>query len=238
MAIGVAEAVAEIVNTSNVSTFDFGSFTPTADHILVCLALVRGSVGAGTIVNVSGTALQWTRKGSATFNAGADTAYCYWAKVPASPAASVYRVDCAGDAGTGCIAYLFSFSGADLVTIDPIKQFKTGSGTSTDPRVTLDAAMGTLNGYCAAWMGALSSTNPANVSAPPTSWTEVGDNGLATPTSNATGAFRAGGETGTGVTFTAASTTWGMIACEVYVAGAGPAFRTPGIVGHTRYRMR
>jgi hypothetical protein len=222
MAITGAEAVAEIVSTSNVATYNFGSFTPTADDVLVILAICRGTVDAGEITNVSGTSLTWTKKGSGTFNGGADTMYCFWAIVPASPAASVYQVNVTGDNATGCIAYMFRFAGADITTPDPIKQLKTGSGTSTNATVTLDSAMATGNGYCAAWMGGLSSSNPANVSAPPASWTEIGDNGFGTPTSNASGAYRATGETGTTITFTNASTTWGMIACEVYESGAGP----------------
>ncbi len=234
MPIGVSEPVAEIVDSSNVATYDFGSFTPTAGELLVCLAIVRATAGLGTMINVSGTALQWTRRQHLF---ASDGAYLFWAKVPTGPAASVYRIDCAGDAGTGCGAYMFSFSGADMTTVDPIKQFKGAGAISTNPTVTLDAAMGTNNGYCAMWMGALSSTNPANVSASPGggAWTEVGDNGFATPTSNFSGAYRAGGETGSAVTFTAASTTWGMIAAEIYVAGAGPAFRTPGGNGQYRY---
>lgn len=221
-AIGVSEAVAEVNSTSNTATYAFGSFTPATSNVLVVIALARGTVAAGSVTNTSGTSLTWTRKTSATFNGGADTVYVFWAVTPGSTGASVYTVDFTGDNATGCIAYMFSFSGADITTADPIKQATTNSATSTNATGTFGAAMGTSNGYAAAWMGALSSTEPANVSAPPTSWTEVGDNGFGTPTSNASGAFRAGGETGTAVTFTNSSTTWGFAAVEVYVAGAGP----------------
>lgn len=223
-AIGITEGAAEIVSTSNAATYDFGSFTPEVNNVIVIIALGRGTVDDGAITNVSGTSLTWTRKTSATFNAGADTVYIFWAKTGASTAASVYRVDFTGDNASGCVAYMFQFSGADLVTEDPIKQANTNSGTSTNATSgTLSSNLSTNNGYAAAWMGALSSSNPANVSTEPTSWTEIGDNGFGTPTSNASGAFRAGGETGNTITFTNSSTTWGFAAVEVYVSGAGPS---------------
>jgi hypothetical protein len=233
-AIGVTEGAAEIVSTSQSSTYAFGSFTPATNNVIVVIALVRGSVGVGSITNTSGTSLTWTLKTSATFNAGADTVYVLWAITPSSTAASVYTVSSGADAGTGCVAYMFQFSGADLLTPDPLKQAVTNSGTSTNPTATV-TALGTLNGYASAWAGGLSSSNPANVSTPPTSWTEIGDNGFASPTTNGTGAFRAGGETGTSVTFTAASTTWGLAAVEVYVSGAGPA--PPSDMGRRVIRM-
>jgi hypothetical protein len=127
-------------------------------------------------------------------------------------------VDVTSDAGTACVAYMFSVTGHNAGLAVPIRQSITNTATSTNPTVTFAQALNTNNGYVAGWMGALSSTNPANVSTPPTGWTEIGDNGLATPTSNASGAFRAGGETGTTIAFTAASTVWGMIAAEIYEA--------------------
>src|SRR5688572_7942743 len=231
MAIACAEAVAEIVATTNATTYDFGSFTPAAHAVLVVIAMVRTTVATGSMVNVSGTALTWNKKASATFNAGADTVYVFWARTNGNPSASVYRVDVTGDTGAGCIAYMFSFTAADYLTGDPIRQVVTAAATSTNPTGSFPLAMRTANGYCAAWLGALSSSNPANVSTPPTSWTEVGDNGFATPTSNGSGAFRATGETGTAVTFTASSTTWGFAAVEVWEHGAGP--RPPYVVGQS-----
>lgn len=221
-AIGVTEGAAEIVSTSNTATYDFASFTPATNNVIVVIAFGRGTFDDGAITNVSGTALTWTRKTSTTWNGAVDTVYIFWAKTGATTVASVYRVDFTGDNATGCIAYMFQFSGADLTTADPLKKAVVNLGTSTNATSGTIAALDTNNGYAAAWMGGLSSSNPANVSAPPTSWTEIGDNGFGTPTSNASGAFRAGGETGTAITFTNNSTTWGFGAVEVYVSGAGP----------------
>lgn len=229
-AIGISEQTTEIVSTTNAATYAFGSFTPTASSVLVVMAFGTGTVDDGAITNTSGTSLTWTRKSSIVYNGGVDTAYVFWAKTPASTAASVYTVDFTGDNATSCIAYILTFTGSDIVTADPIKQVKTNSATSTNATVTFNSALGTNNGYAIGWGGQLSSTNPANVSTQPTSWTEAGDNGIGTPTNNATCAFRAGSETGTTFTFTNASTNWGLVGVEVYVSGAGPIYNPRRVV--------
>jgi len=229
-AIGVTEQVVEIVSTANSATYAFGSFTPTTSSVIVVMAFATGTVAGGSVTNTSGTSLTWNKKTSVAYNGGADTAYVFWAKTPASTAASVYTVDFTGDNATSCIAYILTFTGSDIVTVDPIKQVKTNSATSTNSTVTFDTALGTNNGYTIGWGGQLSSSNPANVSTQPTSWTEAGDNGIGTPTSNATCAFRAGSETGSTFTFTNASTNWGLIGVEVYVAGAGPVYNPRRVV--------
>lgn len=216
-AIGVSEGVAEISVTTNAATYAFGSFTPTASSTLVVIAFGTGTVDDGAMTNTSGTALTWTRKTSRVYNT-VDTLYVFWANTPSSTAASVYTVDFTGDNATGCFAYMFVFTGSDILTADPIKQVITNNATSTNATVTFTTALDTLNGYAAGWGGQLG----ANSSTPPTSWTEIGDTTISNPTANGSAAFRAGGETGTTYTFTNASTAWGMAAVEVYVAGAGP----------------
>lgn len=216
-AIGVSEGVAEISTTTNAATYAFGSFTPTASSTLVVIAFGTGTVDDGAMANTSGTALTWTRKTSRVYNT-VDTLYVFWANTPASTGASVYTVDFTGDNATGCFAYMFVFTGSDITTADPIKQVISNNATSTNATVTFASALDTLNGYAAGWSGQLG----ANSSTPPTSWTEIGDTTISSPTANGTAAFRAGGETGTTYTFTNASTAWGAVAVEVYVAGAGP----------------
>lgn len=218
MAIGCSKPVTEIVSTTDGTTFDFGSFTPAANCTLVILALCRDTLATGSITNVSGTSLAWTKKTSAAFNSGTDTMYCFWANTGSSTAASVYRVDLTGDSSTGCIAYMFQFTGTDLSLVDPIRQVGTNNGSGTSANFFYPSNPYFYNGVCSAWMGALSSSNPANVSTQPTGWTEAGDNGFATPTSNASGAYAAGAQTTNFVSFTSASTTFGIIGCEVWAA--------------------
>ena len=212
-------------STTNAADYDFASFTPTANATLVVIAAVRTTVAAGAMSTVSGTSLTWTRKTSGTFNAGADTIYIYWANTPSSTAASVYRVSVTGDNGAGIGAVLYVCTGSDLTTADPLKTAIINSATSTNPTTGTITAMSTTNSYMALWMGGLSSSNPANVSTPPSSgggWSESSDAGFGTPTTNHSAAFRNGGETGTSISFTANSTTWGLGFVEVYNSGAGP----------------
>ncbi len=216
MATVTTEAVAEIVSSSNTASYDFGAFVPTGHALLVIIALCRGTTAAGSIVNVSGTSLTWTKKTSGTFNSGADTVYLYWARTPASPSSSVYRVSTTGDNATGCIAYMFQITGSDANIADPIKQAVANSGNSTNATTGAITALDTNDAYVMGWMGDLSSSNPANVSAPPNgSWTEIGDNGFSLPTSNGSGAFRDGGETGTSLAFVNNSAIWGLIFAEI-----------------------
>jgi hypothetical protein len=222
--IVVAEGAAEIASTTNAQTYNFPSVTLSGNAVVVILAFVKVTTATGAINNVSGDALTWTKATNFAWPTGDNShqAYIFWAKTPASPAASVYQIDVTtGTNATGCGAVMFQFTGADLVTANPIKQIAandSGTGGGTNANGTFGAALGTNNGYAAGWMGALGS----NSSAPPGSWTEIADAGFTGPTSNVSGAFRAGGETGTSVTFTNASTLWAFTAVEVYVEGAGP----------------
>jgi hypothetical protein len=222
-AIGVTVG-GNVLSTSNAATYALSSFTPQTNSTVVVFAFATGTTATGSVTNTSGTSLTWHKKTSVAFDGGADTAYVFWANTGASTAASVYTLDFTGDNATACIGWALSFTGSDIVTPDPIKQFKTNSATSTNATVTFDTALGTNNGYAIGWGGQLSSTDPANVSTPPTSWTEAGDRGIGTPTNNATVAYRAGSETGTTYTFTNSSTSWGLVAIEVYVSGAGPSY--------------
>ena len=223
MAIGVTEGVAEIVSSSNTTTYDFGSFTPATDSVLVVFAYLTGTNAGCSIVNVSGTSLTWNQSANASASFGTSKGNAFYAVTPSSTAASVYRVDCTGDAATGCIAYMFQVTGADLA--NPLYNDtwnSNGAGGTNANTGTLLVASDTNNAYLSGWMGSLSSSNPANVSTPPTSWTEIGDNGYSTPTLNASAAFRAGGETGTGAkTFTNASTPWWCNYIEIKAASGG-----------------
>jgi hypothetical protein len=141
-------------------------------------------------------------------------------------------VDVTGDNATGMNASVFQFTGADTNTADPLKQAKTSATTAANPTLTFDAAMNTLNGYAA---GFGMPRNPPTSTAP-TSWTETSDTGYGTPTSGASTAYRAGGETGSTVTFTSSSAAYGMVAVEVYADGYGPGPFNCSTVGSPTYQ--
>lgn len=217
--VTISEAVGELVSTSNSATYAFTSFTPAVNSLIIITCGCKGTVydGTETIQNTSGTALTWNKESVSLFSGGASM-YTFWAIAPSSTAASVYTLSTGGDASTGCIGYVYSVTGFD--TDNPIRRIDVkGGGTGSNANISLQGAMVTTNGYIASWWAGLSSSNPANVSTQPGSWTEIGDNGFGTPTTNGTSAFRNSGETGSSVTFTNASATYGIQFIEIYASG-------------------
>lgn len=207
--ISVSEPIAEIASTTNSATYSFGAFTPKDDSTLVILAFATGTTDAAVITG----GLTWTLETSLNYNV-TDTAYLFWANTGTSPGSLTFTFDCTGDNATGLVASMFEFRGSDVVRANPIKQYKTASFTLADPTVTFDAAMNTLNGYCA---GFGMPRNPPT-SAPPTNWFETADAGYNTPASGASTACRTQGETGSTVTFTSSIALYGIIAAEIYAA--------------------
>lgn len=213
----ISEPVAELVSTTNSASYSVGSYTPSDNSLQVCVALCRGTVGSGVPAAnwLSGSFSEWILHSKSTFNGGADSIFLFYVRVQGSRSASGVQVFTGSDAATGCIAYVFQATGA-VTWGNPFRQVKFNSGTSTNAKSgSLTQSVLSGNGCIAAWMGGLSSSNPANVSTPPTSWTEIGDNGFGTPTSNGTGAYRSSGETGSSIAFTNASTTWGLVFAEI-----------------------
>lgn len=221
-AIGVTEPVAEISSTANAATYAFGAFTPTAGSVLVIIAALSGT--ATTTATVTG-GLIWTQKCAVTFNT-VDRLYVLWAKVPTGTGSLTFTVDVTGDNATGAIAGMFQFTDVDLITRDPIRQCATNATTAANPVATFGVAMVTTNGYAA---GFGMPRNPPTSTAPG-SWTETYDAGQGTPTQGGSGGFRAGGETGTTVTFTSASAAYGIAAVEVCVTGSCRSSRRSIIV--------
>jgi hypothetical protein len=213
-AIGVTRPVAEINVTTNGTGYAFGAFTPSSNATLVMFAAVSGT--AQTTATVTG-GLTWTQKCAVTYNTS-NRMYVMWANTGSSPGSLTFTFNVASDAGTGAVIAMYQFTDSDIVTSDPIKQCATNATTAANPVATFGVAMGTLNGYAAAF--GLPRSPPTSTA--PGSWTETHDVGYATPTSGGAGAYRAGGETGTTVTFTSASAAYGIAAVEVYVSGAGP----------------
>jgi hypothetical protein len=211
-AIGVSEPVAEIASTSNSATYAFGAFTPSSNAVLVIIAAASGE--AITTATVTG-GLTWKQKCAVTYNS-TSRAYALWAYTGSSPGSLTFTIDFGADSATGIVMSMYQFTGVQLGSTDPILQCATNATTAANPVATFASAMNTNNGYAAAFgMG----RNPPT-STPPASWTETHDTGYGTPTSGAAGAYRAGGETGTTVTFTSASADYGIIAVEVCESAA------------------
>jgi hypothetical protein len=214
MAIAVTVPTAAVAFTTNVTSYALGAFTPTGNAILVFIVTATGTVDPGTVTDTLG--LKWIKIASQLYDA-VDTIYAFYAITPAAPGSDTITFNCAGDAATGCVLQIFQFTGADLIT--PIVQSAKNAVTGANPVATFKQAMQTLNGYCAVFGN---QTNPPGATIP-TSWTQNASTGYITPTAGAQGAYRAGGETITTVTFTLASQAYGMIAVEVAVDALGVA---------------
>ena len=214
MAVGFTQLAAINNNNANTNSYAGNAGTPTSGDLLLCFVSATGTVAAGTM---TGT-WTWRKLTSFTFNGGADTIYVFWA---AATAATITQptFDCTGDNATGCIIYCVRVTGLDSQAQPYIRQFKTATGTTTNPAVTMDTAILTGNG-CIGF--AANGTNSATQWTAPGSWTEGGEVGTSLPAGSGEGAWRASGETGTTITWTNANTTaWGIIVIELYVAGAG-----------------
>lgn len=203
--VAISEPVAELVSSTDTTSYAMTAYTPTANSIQVVYVFASGTVAAGTM---TGGSLTWIKAGSVASNGGADTTYVFYARVGASPASTAPTFDCTGDAATGVVLTAFQLTGVHWA--NPLRQLKTGAATAANPSVTMNIALKTGNGYT---VGAQVPRNPATYT-PPASWTEIADTGHTTPTKGAEAAFRAGGETGTTVTLTGASGAYGMIVAE------------------------
>lgn len=206
MAVTVTEAVAEVNSTTNAATYSFGAFTPTANAQLIVMVFATGTTLASP--TMSGGGLAWRLLDSQLYNT-TDTAYVFTARVGSSPSSTTITFDCTGDNATGASMVAFSVTGNNPW----IRQVKKGSGTTADPSLTMDLALKTDNAYVAAF--GINRSTPTATSPGSGAWTEVADAGYSTPNNGAAGAFRNGGETGSTVTFTAASGNWAMFAVEV-----------------------
>lgn len=210
MALAISEPVAELIATTNASSYSLGAFTPSANAFL---ALICGAMGQTSGFSISGGGLNWF---SLLSNPTAlDSSGIWCAQCPASPVSTTITMTC-NAASTGVIMMAFMVTGHDL-GITPIRQFVANSGAAaTNPSVTFPLNLDTTNGYVAGWIGTLGGSN---VSTPPTSWTEIADAGFTAPVRSGSAAFRVGGETGTTVTFTVASQNWGCYGIEFYLSG-------------------
>lgn len=207
MALAISEAVPEVATTSNASTYTTGTFTPEANALLVLFAFVTDTFTDPA--SASGGGLTWTMRYTSTLasygGSGQNSCYIATAQVGATPAAMTVTMNVTGDAGSGCVMFVYQVTGHD--TSDPIVQaFKQAFGGGANPAMTLPSAMGTDNCYMAAIAEA--NRNPINCSV--TGWTEIGDTGYATPTNGAAAYYRVNGETGSTVTFTTAAAAAGF----------------------------
>lgn len=213
MAIAISEPTPEVATTTNTDTLATAAFTPAANSVLVAIVHALDSVlPTPTFTDSEGA---WTLKTVFNWPTGdlAHCSYVFWRKVGGSPVSIQPTFDCTGDPFIGCAIHPFQAIPDVLVAGDPIRQVAVNDSAltpSANPSVTFASALKTANGYVA------SMSREAVGVTPPTSWTETAEHTITAPGQCFWGAYRAGGETGTTITATAAAEHWAMLAVEVY----------------------
>jgi hypothetical protein len=207
MAVTITEPTVEVASTTNAASYALGSFTPSANALLLAFAVVGAGTDAGTISSTGG--LSWTRVGlKQTYNT-TDRVHCFRAQASGTPAACVISYTQVGNA-TGCVLFVFQVTGHNQTS--PIRQVAQNATTAANPTATFSIARLTGNGTVA---GFGMPRNPPASTVPNVNWTETLDTGVGTPNLGASGGYRASGETATAVTFTSASAAYGIIAVEI-----------------------
>lgn len=222
-AVGMGEATPDVASSTDGTSYSTAAFGPSNNAILVVWVAASGTADPGSLSTSTG-GLTWNKVADVVYNS-VNTLYVFWAYTGASaPGSVVVTFTCAGDAATGAIIAVDEVTGADLVTPNPIKQFKTNAAGTSNPTVVMDAAMTAGNGDLAAF------GRPANPpgALPPGggAWSEIADNGYTTP-SNGMSAAHTVGDTSNTITFTDDAGSYGIIGIEIYASGTGPV---PGAI--------
>lgn len=208
MALAVSEPTAEAADTANTTSYaPLTAYTPTANALQVVFVMASGTVAVATM---TGGSLTWTLRHSRASGAGS-TLYCFTAQAGGSPASTDPTFDCTGDAATGVAMAVLEVTGHDQTT--PEVQHGDGAASGTNPVCTFGSSLNTNNCYLCAVGG--------NVSAPaytePGSFTETAEIGHASPNNGIEVCYRINGETGTTLTWSAASTNWVSVGIEIAV---------------------
>lgn len=218
MAVAISEPTTSVVTTTDGTSLALGSYTPSADSIQVAICVGKGTLtDAATLTDTEGA---WTREAvgqfwDATF---LSRMWVFWRKVDASPVAINPTLDTGADGFTAAGIMIFEIIPDVMPSGNPIRQYKfnaNNSGTtSVSPTITFNSAPLTGNGLVAS---AVHATNAADFVEPPTDWTETRELAVSSPGTGPAGAYRAGGQTTTGVTFTLDSADlWSIFAVEVW----------------------
>lgn len=196
-------------DTSNVTSYPSGSFTPALNELLVVFVIAAATVAAGSMTDSQ--SLGFTKITSGVFNTGADTMYLFIANNLAAASAMTVTFDCTGDAATGAIILVAGVSGMSRKGSAAAKQSakqENQAGGNT-PSVVFGSLPTTGNPILVALANG---ANPATVT-PPSGYTEQADTGFATP--------NRGGEYASLDSFSGVSgtVTWG----STYGTGQGAA---------------
>lgn len=207
----LATGLASTTNQSTAYTATAG--TPVIGDLLICAVLCTGNTTVGTL---SGT-WTWTLLTSFTTGAGANILSIWYASAAAATSTAPSYLPAA--AATGCFIHCVRVTGVEGLVQPYVRQVATNTGATTNPTVVFGTAPLTANGILA-W--ATNLTNSATQWTAPTSFTEVAELAINTPTTSLEIAARGSGQTTTTLTWTNANTTtWTTYAIELYNTGTG-----------------
>lgn len=212
--VTVTSPTTSISSNTDVTTYSFGSFTPTAGSILVVFVVATGTTQTNPTITNTGTTLTWALKANQILSGTGY--YIFWARVPSTVSASVITFNCTTDGPDGINMAIHSFAGANRFSSDPLLQAQISTATtiSTNPNITFNQPLRPRSGYVVGWSGLFTGSNN---STPPTEFTETNDQGRNAPARNFSTARRNGGlAIGGPITFTVGtSTTWVVMGVEV-----------------------
>lgn len=230
----VARRDATTATTTDASTYASASFTPTAGELLVVLANIPNSVLAAPTCTASANGLTFTRVKRILTNTSTHMLVAFVSDqlVPGSPAAMTVTVDVTGDAGTGALLAVLGVGGMTKTGATAVLNASGADNNhptgGVNPTITVPAT--TAGNPLIGCVG--NNTGGGATTAPPTGWTEVYDQGIATPTRGFEIAVLAAGAAGaTSVTWTATSTIGGVIVLELDASGGGTQYDA-GTVTH------
>ncbi len=214
MALGTPVLAATISDNSDSATYATGSFTPADNSLLVVVTNIRGvSIANDT---PSGGSLTYTKQ---TENLHGVGTFDIWT-APVGTGASMTVTVGNTDAPTGCICFVMTITGTSSPTV--VQSANDGALASETPNVTFGSNLATGNAYLG---GLFNRDDPHNLDTDgemPSSWTFLGEADHALPKHGGHCTYRVNGETGTTITWGAASGTgWVAGLIEVTEPPAG-----------------
>jgi hypothetical protein len=169
--------VASANSTTNATSYSSGSYTPSANKVLVALVYIQGTTT--NPLTASGNGLTWTSQDQQSSASDVDRWAVFTAPTGSSPGTGTFTGACVGDAGLGAFIEVYE---TDADTTIPIQQAVvqgTGAG-GAPPAATFGSA---TQSDCILLGFTRNGTNSSTSAVEPSGWTEDLDNGHATPTS-------------------------------------------------------
>ena len=211
------------VDTTDGTSFASGSFTPTANDLLVVFVAAQGTVAAAPTMTDS-QGLGFTRITSFLWNVSTARLYLFVADALAAASSMTVTFDCTGDDATNCQIVVAGVSGMTAVGSTAVVQSsgQANGGIAATPAPVFAGSCVTTNPT----LGAVADTRNPAAETPPTSWTELADTGV--ETAGLEYVKRASGFTGTTITWgAAANNRWASLIVEL---DAGGAAATPPLI--------